>query len=540
MTDTVLYKKVFQKYLCQEAKNYSSLSSNKKDYYDGTHPFFEFIVTHRNEGIFKENINNSLFSVMNETVTIVIEEKEEKISLKIFYKSFSRNAGVRYFKLHRQMKYVTVNKKFGNIYFGEMNNYQNKKKVQKKIRCNFFINESFANLRAHLKTITNGFNTEQNSDFMNEISRIFLDKIDGGLTNLSFGERLLKYHLDKKQIKYPNNFSLFSNFLKGDFKRRLKKFDNRLVDTFMDMNEIHGKKLKKILHTSRNLNISNYKTALKLFGVDWINQDEKLLKDIFDNIVNLNMSDNLISQFNSLLSPKEKKRVFILFKNFNSNNEIDEWTFRDHFVFYTQLKNFGETDIEWESTNESDFRQEHLDWTNKLEHYKKGTYYRIYPKVYQDSLSNFKVNGVGFYPKLLSNSSEYNTESSIQSNCVKGYIGRVSSIIISLRKNSSESHERLTIEYRIHYLKNSDKILIDRVQCLGKYNSRPDETWNEALEILDKQLSNLSNNSNFPFYKLSKVCNNGTILESDTKFNDDGLLEWTFKGIDNSGFQDYF
>jgi hypothetical protein len=133
------------------------LSSNKKDYYDGTHPFFEFIVTHRNEGIFKENINNSLFSVMNETVTIVIEEKEEKISLKIFYKSFSRNAGVRYFKLHRQMKYVTVNKKFGNIYFGEMNNYQNKKKVQKKIRCNFFINESFANLRAHERDFKNFF-----------------------------------------------------------------------------------------------------------------------------------------------------------------------------------------------------------------------------------------------------------------------------------------------------------------------------------------------------------------------------------------------
>jgi len=541
MNDTVIYKKVFQRHYSREAQNYSLIDSNKKEYYDGVHPFFDFISTYRDEDTFKTNLKNLLFTIIQDTVTILIEQKEEKISLKIFQKSFSRKVGLQYFTLYKNIRYVTVNMKYGNIYFGEMNNYQNKKKVHKKVRSNFIINDSFKTFRTSLKNIINEFSADQNTDVINEVSRIFLDKIDGGVKGLSFGDRLFKYYLDKKQIKYPNNFPLYSNFLIGNFRKKLKKLDNRLVDTFMLMNDINGKKLKKVLHTANHLNVSNYKVGLKLFGSDWINQDEKLLKDIFNNQVSLDLSDKQISQFNLLICPKEKKRVFLLYKTFNSNNEIDEWTLKDHFLFYIQLKSFGETDIEWKSTDDSDFfREEHLDWVNKLEHYKNGTYNRIYPKIYYDVIQNFLIGDIQFYPKLLTNSSEYNSESSIQSNCVKGYIGRVSSIIISLRKNDIDSNERLTIEYRIHYLKNSDKSHIDRVQCLGKYNSLPDSSWDEPLRVLDSQVKKLLNDSNFPFYKLTKECSNGVKFESDTMFNQDGYLEWTYKAIDNSGMSDYF
>jgi hypothetical protein len=50
----------------------------------------------------------------------------------------------------------------------------------------------------------------------------------------------------------------------------------------------------------------------------------------------------------------------------------------------------------------------------------------------------------------------------------------------------------------------------------------------------------LLNDSNFPFYKLTKECSNGVKFESDTMFNQDGYLEWTYKAIDNSGMSDYF
>ena len=46
-------------------------------------------------------------------------------------------------------------------------------------------------------------------------------------------------------------------------------------------------------------------------------------------------------------------------------------------------------------------------------------------------------------------SEKYNQESALQSNCVKTYIGKVGSIIISLRDGSNDSNTRATIEYKL-------------------------------------------------------------------------------------------
>jgi hypothetical protein len=56
--------------------------------------------------------------------------------------------------------------------------------------------------------------------------------------------------------------------------------------------------------------------------------------------------------------------------------------------------------------------EEHLDWTDKLSHYKNGTYYRIYPEKIKNYIPNcIKCADSSFYPVLLENSSEYNEES---------------------------------------------------------------------------------------------------------------------------------
>jgi hypothetical protein len=62
-----------------------------------------------------------------------------------------------------------------------------------------------------------------------------------------------------------------------------------------------------------------------------------------------------------------------------------------------------------------------------------------------------------YYPVLLTNSSVYNQESQLQSNCVKGYIGKTGSIIVSLRKGSIDSDIRGTIEYSL--FKDSEGII---------------------------------------------------------------------------------
>ena len=114
-----------------------------------------------------------------------------------------------------------------------------------------------------------------------DASSKFMDEVDGrrGLVSIfSLDKRLFKFYLDKKGIKYPNNFFLYSSRLVGPiFRKTLKKNDNRLVDTFMIHNGLTGKKLKKCLHSCKGLNLDLYLVAKNLFGDDWINQDDDFI-----------------------------------------------------------------------------------------------------------------------------------------------------------------------------------------------------------------------------------------------------------------------
>lgn len=532
MTNTVLYKKVYQSYLVQQNSDRSQIPNNRAEDFDGKHPFFELVGVFKKEEDFKKNIKDQLYSVYQDTLTVVIEENGHKISIKIFERVFSRQSGRPYFQLKKNLRFMTINRDKGNIYFGEILNYQNKKKFTKKIRCNSFINDSFRVFSSYLKNSISHHEVDKSSEFAIEACRIFLDKTDGGVSGITFGQRLFKFYLDKKNIKYPNNFNLYSELFSQDFKKSLKKFDYKIVDAFMSRNKLQGKKVKKILHTVTNLNLENYLSGSRLFNSNWLNQDEQLLREIFDNSISFHVDDNTADNFVKFSSLKEKKKAFNLYKTFNHLNEIDGWTLVDHFRFFTELKRYGDTEIEWKSDgiDSKKFREEHLDWADKLTFYKRGNYERIYDENFLNKIKQFECGYTKYFPIILTNSSEYNEESSTQSNCVRGYIGRPSSLIISLRKDFQDSEERLTVEYRIHLLKNSDVVHLDRIQTRLRYNYPPNESWTNPLEILDTMV----NNSGFKNYKLKKKCLNGVELESDTEFNEDGFLIWTFRAIENS------
>lgn len=539
MDKVELYKKTFQKFHVSQFRDRSHISpsdDNAKLRYDGVHPIFEKIAVFTDEESFTKNLKNLLFEVTQETLTVVVEKNEEKVSLKIFRKLFHRRVGRNYFELKKNMSYVSVNMKTGNVYEGSLLNYQNKRKFQRKIRSNFFVNQPFSEFRSILKSKLTNFTTEESFQVVTDACNTLIYEIEkqNNLSSHSFNDKLFKFYLDKKNIKYPNNFPIYADVLTQNFRKLLKKLDNRIVDTYMTINNLTGKKLKKILHVVDNLNLGNYRTGLNLFGGDWLNQDDSLLKDIFNNQINFHLDDSTVSNFKLFASPKEIKKAFSIYKFFNSTNEIDGWTLRDHFFFYVQLKAYGDTEVQWESTdkNMKKFREEHLDWTDKLSFYKKGEYQRVYPKTFLDGFKNIHVNNVIYFPIVLTNTKEYNEESSTQSNCVRGYIGNPSSLIISLRRGSQDSDDRLTVEFRIHWLKNSQFIFLDRIQTRSKYNETPDSSWKEPLEILDKMV----HQTKFDKYKLRKKCQNGVELESDTEFNENGYLEWTYKSIEKDNF----
>ena len=84
----------------------------------------------------------------------------------------------------------------------------------------------------------------------------------------------------------------------------------------------------------------------------------------------------------------------------------------------------------------------------------------------------------------------------VQSNCVKTYLKRENSVIVSLRRNDIESKDRVTIEYRI--IHDGDRVVkLNRVQSLGRFNNRLDETWNYVLDSLDNRMDLLVNTDKF-------------------------------------------
>ena len=498
-------------------------------------PLFISDKTTSDEETFVENYGNPLYSVMKEHVMVVVEKNEDKVSIKLFYGYRHRQVGNAWFKVSKNVEYITVNTKTGDVYIGHIHNYQKKRKCTKRMVRNYFFGEPINILKSKIKNLMNSY-TDNSYEVAIESISAFMFEIDQRehFQDLDFSKRLFRFYLKKREIKFPNNFHIYSEHLVGrEIKKILKKNDNKLVDAFMISQKLSGKKLKKALHLCNGLNINLYQSAKKLFGEDWLNQDDDVIMGLLNSTNHPSVVNDM---FVDLVSTEELRRVYDLFKQVFINGTLDSYTFYDHIRMYTELRMFGEHDLKWMSgkDSKSDLRVEHLDWTDKLQFYKKGHYTRIYPKFLYDVLEK-PIDG--YYPVLLDSSTNYNEESATQSNCVKGYIGRAGSIIVSLRNGSIDSNVRATLEYKIE---NDFQygVICHRVQSLGKFNSYLDNEWDEVLLKLDHIMLSSTQDKRFEPVKLTKECKNGVILNSDSEWNENGRLTWTHKNIDNN--QSYY
>jgi hypothetical protein len=484
------------------------------------------------EESYLENYGNPLAKVLKRYTMVVVEKQEYKVSLKLFWGFRERSVGNVWFKISRNVNYLTINTKTGDVYCGHLYNFQKKRKSTKKINKNFFLSEPINTMKMRLRNILISF-TENHYEVSMKAISTFMNEIDNRdeFEQLDFEKRLFRYYLNKKEIKYPNNFHLYAKELFGPkIRKTLKKNGKRLVDAFMIENGMTGKRLKLALHNCTNLNKAVYLNARKLFGDDWINQDSNFILNAL-NYEHDTFNVPIPAEFLNVISKDELRRVFRLYKKVYFDGALEVNTFFDHIRMYTELKLYGETDLRWESddNNKDLFRQEHLDWSDKLQFYKRGHYERLYPNYTYDLIE--RVIG-DYYPVILNSSTNYNEESSIQSNCVKTYIGRPSSLIVSLRKGSPSSDERATIEYKLS--KEGDKIKCHRVQSLGRFNGKLEEHWMGPLFKLDEMLLSYIKDKRFDTVKITKKCANGSSLESNSEWDDGGMLRWTYRAIESN------
>ena len=532
----ILYIKEYVKYDNIKYKDYSPIDYiTKSNEYrfrakyllpTKKHPLFLLESNDLTEKNFTENFNNPIWSVSRQNFLVVVEKDGDKIALKTFETFKYRRPGVKWFKVTKHMNFITVNIITGDVYVGGIKNYQLKRKCKKTIRRNYFINEPvlrmMSKIKNHIKSY--GYNTENSATTAVEAVSTFVSQIDNAdvFGDLDFNERLFKFYLTKRGVKFPNNFSAFTNeWFGSDIKKCLKKKDNKMVDAVMMRHNISGKQVKKALHNCTKLNMEVYKFAQNVFGDDWLNQDYNLILECFNSDIN---TIPVPIEFYNYISNEELKRVFTLFKQVVVTKTLDYYTFRDHIRMYVQLKRYGELDLKWMSSDESKvkFREEHLDWTDKIEYHRNGTYTRIYPKYSYDVIENpIKVGEYDYYPVLLDDSLNYNLESHLQSNCVKTYIDKCGSIIISLRKGNDTSDDRATIEYVLNKSVGTDKISIERFQSLGRFNDRLSEEWNDVLFKLDEVMLSYVKDKRFETVKIIKKTN-GKEFTSDSTWEEFG------------------
>ena len=472
-----------------------------------------------NEEKYVENYGNPMCTVRKDYIMIVIERDEDKLALKLFYGGKTRTKGTSYFRVKKNVEYITVNTKTGDVYNGYLKGFQKKKNYSKKVRRNYFSDCSLESMKSKIRNYLGLFKIENTTSIASDFVNVFIDEIDKKqYDNLKIDDRLFKFYLDKRSIKYPNNFGAYKNHLIGpSIRKKLKKNGGRLVDAFMCEHNLQGKVLKKSLHECERISLDTYHYARNVFGNDKLNQDSGVVISLLESLTHVN-NPTAGDRLKEVMTTSEMDRYYRAFKEVFVNSNMDTYTLSDHVRMYLELRRYG-VEVKWNATNSTEFHNEHLDWTDKVSHYRSGTYNRIYPDILHELLSK----NIGEYtPVLLTTSQQYNEESATQSNCVKGYVGRPESIIVSLRKDD----ERATIEYKVSLV--NDVTTIQRVQSLGKRNQSLDTKWDDVMLSLDKIMLSFIKHKKFELVKVIKENGMGMKINSDSNWV---LNNWGTKSL---------
>lgn len=439
---------------------------------------------------FNEHYGNPLASV-NMTRRIMCVTKEgDKITFKMFWYNRRRRVASKWFKTSTQCKFITFNHKSNALYTGTLDNYHLKRKCRKRIRRTLFNSDPINTLR---RWVRDSFSSEDKKTIdvptiVNQVVSVFVNSIPGTekYPELLPEQKIYRRYLDYQGIKYPNNWFQLVNAWPQPKKKDLVKFENKYVDALMKVHNLKGDKVKKILHQVNTfLDGGHFESACEFFGDKFIlNQSDEFIKSLLEATTINKVS---IRDFKSCEFTKSEKLNFFEIYKLYYNKLIDYHTINDHFRFYRFLKQLEP--IKWKSKTHDEFTQEHYDWSEKYNHYTNGDFTRIYNPTFVEKVSTAILTKDGpYFPEVLLTSKRYNNESFFQNNCVKTYIKRVDSLLISMRRGQGDTEERASIEYRITLGPKSNLFSLERVQTLGKYNHRLDESWSDALIKLDTRI----------------------------------------------------
>lgn len=556
MSKIIVYEKSFQQNTLESYKNFCPVMGENmwrnasrtkkygKFYSDGTKKIDDSEV--------KKHYSDKTKGLQIVSFNVVITEMGDKVTLKTTWVNRIRRVGSQFFSVRKHIRYVTYNHRTKNFYHGTIEK-KLKKITNKKIRCNAFYLPILTEIRLSIRRnvhsilvgssddwkdlISFGTNTKPMADDVaSETIKVFAQTLYKK-TNILFnyesnyleGE-LYKLYLEHNEVAYPDTVSQFSVIHTP--KKDLRKYKN-VVKWFMEYSNLKGRKVRTILNTTKDIDFITLTEVYHLMGVDYFNQINESYFTQNNSFVRYTYHSyqfnnyNFSSPFDFEVSNIDKKRIV---KLINGNNKASWNLIKDHLSMINKLKSYGD-DFKMKFTNMKEFDDEHYNLSELLESYRNGTITRIYEQEFIDEIETPIMGlNIDYYPVLLVTMRQYNEESQTQSNCVRTYIDKVKSIVISLRENHNEGKERATVEY-IFSLKT-----IRRVQSRGRFNRDLTPEWDVPLEILDNRIEILFKNKKIVEPRIKKEFKNGKSVIIDGEYNTETEDIIDFFGYDDLPF----
>ena len=464
---------------------------------------------------YEKNYGNLMADLSFQRRRIFVEESEDSISLKSQVYTRYRILSNRYFVVRKQTNFLSFNFKTKMFYLGTFNG-KNKKKIGTSMKVNPTCNNIF-NITYALKIHETVDSQSYVYFFLGKIwEKLELKNPQNFKTNNVYSfYSLTKYLI--QGVKLPNEWIKFS----GTFVslKDLRKNNMNLVDTFMGALKIKGNKAKKMLNEIKLLNFEKMIYLYHLLGIDRFNKlNEKIFKT--NNEIKLNEEespsdwyhltqphqDNYL--FEGLeLTDKEKDRIVLLCENMD--NYLYS-TLCEHINFKRKLTKLGEN-VKMKFNSIHEFNAEHEEWSRLIQSYRTGEIERFYGNI-DDLEKPIEHKGETYYPVLLKTSWDYEKESQHQKNCVRTYVERADSIIFSIRKDSKDGDDRITVEYQFR----SDEVL--NVQERAKYNYQPSLEFSEVANIQLANINLLYKLGTLKLPKMVKKYRNGKVVEQVSTF----------------------
>lgn len=499
-----------------------------RESFDGKHYVFTFDKSVNNDKEeFEKNYGNPLCEVTVYRSTFVVEENEDKICLKVFYCGKHRKVGEVFFRKSTKLNYITFNKKTNIFTVGKNTEYHKKRGKGKGsvIRRNSFPislttdgYHSFMNGLDDSKT----YNLEITEGINMFLSKIGAEKI---INYVSLPMSLFGCLLDKQGVKKPDNWRGYYNVYPKPTKKDYKKYGFKMVDAYMKLNNVSSEKIKKVLHKVQNPCFKSIKMLMDVFGRDFILQrPEEELCIIFSTKTDESPFQPVRHYFENF-GKRDMSNCYQIYLLSKTDHNLYAHTFYDHVRFFNIISK--NEPVKWMSKTLKEFNAEHTIWSDKVDFYTTGRYSRQYFNEFVERVSRpiITKDGMVYTPVVLQSSEEYVNESVHQSNCVRTYQDRPSSLIISLRK---EDGERASIEYRPSIgkfgMNVNQPVNFKRVQTLGRFNNVLDDTWDDAISILDVRLKSIT--SRVWGNPVAEFVSGGGRKEYNFIFDKNGQLNW--------------